>query len=56
MFGPIEGIMHNYIEVQKLYSVAVSTNNNESAEFYSSAIILLLNHISRYVSGENDDE
>ena len=33
-FRPIESIMHNYAEAQRLFSLAVSIKDNESAEFY----------------------
>ena len=41
MFKPMESIMCNYAEAQRLLSLAVSTDNNESVEFYSSVIMLL---------------
>ena len=56
MFRPAESIMYNYVEAQRLHSLVVSTNNNESAEFYSNIIMLLSNYVSRYVSKENNDK
>ena len=57
VFGPVENIMRNYAEAQRLRRLAVSTDDNESAEFYSNVIRILSNHVNRYASeDDNDDE